>query len=575
MNPGSPRRHFGRRSKWPGWVSADHLLCLLLTLTIAVAVLQPIRTYDLWWHLATGRLILEQGRIPSAEPFSFTRQGTPWLDHEWLFQILCFLIYRLAGWPALLLADLLLILGAFALLFGILRHEGCGVSLACPILLLSVAGARFRFDPRPEILSLFFLVLLCSLLRSSREPGMWRKAWALPPLFLLWANLHPAALLGAVLLFLWLAGEGIQAITQRRSDAGDPRRTLVALVSPLMLLANPGGWRLLVVPMTLRRIVSSGHAPNLEWEAPTFRDFPLLYLAVTVSFLLLLVGWRELDLAAVLVMTAGAALALLHLRNIGFFFVLLPFGLAGPVARLSDSVRFPPRLGRALCASLLALVGLLFARGNVLAGERGYLASVAPERAVDFIQARGIGQRLFNDVKFGGYLIWRRYPERRVFIDGRNEIYDTLLAEIFQGLRSWEEWESLLKRHGIDAALLRRGQVQAVEYPPATPGGMKRREMRAFSAAYFQISRWALVYWDDQALLFVRRDDPASEALLRGEYRFVNPDDVAHLEVLIRNGDVERNLVLKELARKRAEDPSCLTAQVLLEQFAGSDSREN
>src|SRR5262245_14012004 len=85
--------------------------------------------------------------------------------------------------------------------------------------------------------------------------------------------------------------------------------------------------------------------------------------------------------------------------------------------------------------------------------------------------------------------IWR-LPDHRVFIDGRNEVYDTLLAELFAALGSWERWEALLARYEIDAAMLRRGQLQAVQYPPETPGGEPRRGMRAFSAAYFQPSRW-------------------------------------------------------------------------------------
>jgi hypothetical protein len=202
---------------------------------------------------------------------------------------------------------------------------------------------------------------------------------------------------------------------------------------------------------------------------------------------------------------------------------------------------------------------------------------VAPEKAVDFLERRGIGERLFNDVKFGGYLLWRRYPARKVFIDGRNEVYDTLLAEIFRALGSWKEWENLLSRYGIDAALLRRGQMQPVLYPPSIPGGVERKELRAFSASYFQASRWALVYWDDQTLLFVRRNDPAAAPLLEEEYRLVNPDDVPYLLSRVARGEVNRRDVVQELDRRLGQDPDCLSARRLRALFlalpAGPSSR--
>jgi hypothetical protein len=185
---------------------------------------------------------------------------------------------------------------------------------------------------------------------------------------------------------------------------------------------------------------------------------------------------------------------------------------------------------------------------------------------VDFLEDHGIGGRLFNDVLFGGYLVWRRYPEHRVFIDGRNEIYDSLLAEIFDSVNDGEKWKLLLQRYEIDAALLRRGQMQAVRYPPLVPGGAVTTELRAFSASHFPASDWALVYWDERALLFVRRDDPAARPLLQAEFR-VNPDDVPHTLSRLARGDLDRQKVLEEMDRKIGQEPDSPTALRLREMF--------
>ena len=56
---------------------------------------------DTWWHLRTGEWILEHGRIPQTDPFSFTRLGEDWRIPGWLVQAPMAWMYRLGG-PGLL-----------------------------------------------------------------------------------------------------------------------------------------------------------------------------------------------------------------------------------------------------------------------------------------------------------------------------------------------------------------------------------------------------------------------------------------------------------------------------------------
>jgi hypothetical protein len=550
-------------------IDRRYLPVALFGFALAAAVLQPIRSYDLWWQLATGKWILEMGSVPREDPFSFTRPGAPWVDHEWLFQVGAYLLHSAGGWRALLGMDLLLTAGVFGILGIRMRRERVGAGWTLLVLLLSLAGARFRLDPRPELAGLLLTAALLALLQASREEGRGRLAALAPLLFAVWANLHPSVLLGAAVTGLWLAAELAGARVRGAPLPGGGLRFGLLVASPLFLLANPYGHRLLAVPFHLRSIVSSGHAPNLEWAAPGFRDFPLLYLAFGLAVAVAAAGWRRLDPAPACAAVLCAVLAFLHLRNIGFFFVALPIALAGPIASLAGQVRIPERAVAMTAAAASLLVGILFVGSNRVEGRDGYLARVAPEKAVRFLEENRIGERLFNDVKFGGYLIWRRFPARRVFIDGRNEVYDPLLREIFAALGTWEEWEAFLSRHRIDAALLRRHQMQPVRYPPETPGAPGRTDLRPFSSAYFQASRWALVYWDDAALVYVRRDDPAGAALRDVEYRWVHPDDAVHLMGRLARGEVTREAVLAEIDRRLAEDPACRTARRLRELFQG------
>ena len=580
------------------------ILGSLLAVATVAATIQPVRSYDLWWHLATGRIMASEGRIPEKDPFSFTRAGTDWLDHEWLFQKLAYQGYRVADWRLLLPGTAAIGLGTYLLLAlslrGRMREAGAGWLL----LALSLAGGRFRFDFRPEMLSYFFLAAVFAILEGSRHEKRAGLAWLLFPLFALWANVHPAALLGAASVFAWLAGEWIQLRLEKRPAPIRSARFWIALGSPLALLLNPGGWRLMMVPIEIRRIVASGHAPNREWFRPQWQDFPLFFGSVALGLLVLTIpicsalvspllakrrraigpqsmapsqeggvggalrsALATIDWAPTLVLGLMTWMAFQQLRNIGFFFLVLPLALARPVSLLLEKGRVPAWAAGALGGVVLVLLTPVFLREAPSWNEESLLAQVAPEKAIRFLQEHRVGKRLFNDVKFGGYLIWRRYPEYRVFIDGRNEIYDPLLKTIFAALGEGRRWEAMLDGLEIDAAMLRRGQVQKVEYPSATAGAMPRRETRAFSVAYFQRSSWALVYWDDLSLIFVRRGDPAYAGLLKEEYQVVNPDDAPHLVQAIRSGQVKVEEALREVDRKLGEDPRCVTALALRRQL--------
>jgi hypothetical protein len=191
---------------------------------------------------------------------------------------------------------------------------------------------------------------------------------------------------------------------------------------------------------------------------------------------------------------------------------------------------------------------------------------------VNFLEREGVDGRLFNDVRFGGYLIWRRHPAAKVFIDGRNEIYGDLLRDIGHALEGPVSWKTLIDSHGIDAAFLRYPPaLQKVVYPGLN-GGPPRTGERAFSSAYFPAPDWALVYWDDDAMVFLRRSKENDDVIRRLEYRAINPDDWRYLwgSVLIQRIPVRP--ILLEIERKLKEDPGCVRARELMLRFAAFDA---
>jgi len=577
----------------------DRIALLALTgLLAAAASLTPIRNYDYWWHLKAGEWILQHRAVPRADPFSFTRPGTPWVDHEWLSQVLLFLGHRIVGAEGLVVLKAAGVALLCVLIARHLRRAGCGPAGAAALLVTALLGAAVRLDVRPELATLFLAPLLVDVALRARARDEARWLLLVPPVVILWANLHPGAVVAPLLLATGWAGTTIADLAARRAPSGSPgfsapaaggapetaraygkRLGFAAIGAALSVGINPYGFRLYAVPFEIAGLLRRLPAANLEWDWPRPALFPVFWIAFIAT--LAVCAWRprRIDPFATPILLLAGFLAARHLRNVGLFFVLLPFGLGAPVAALTCAWRarraaVRERPAPAVRVSFVTAAALLAAGVPLLAWlppginwGLGVAAANEPAGAVDFLERARVGRRLFNDVRFGGYLIWRRYPGAPVFIDGRNEVYGPLMEEIFAALKEAPRWEALLERYAIDAAFLRYPPTLQKVLLPAAGGGPPVAAERAFAAVYFPRQDWALVYWDDTAMVVARRIPEYESVIARCEYRAIHPDDWRDLLSGVRAGRVAVEPILREIDRKLEEDPSCERARRLRQLF--------
>jgi hypothetical protein len=557
------------------------ILILLLLILGAAATLSPIRSYDYWWHLRTGALILQQRAVPVADPYSFTAAGAPWIDHEWLFQIGLYLAHTALGPSLLVLLKSALVLAICLLFWRHLEREEHGAAGAAVLVMLSLVGASFRLDVRPELATLLLAPLALLLAIRARESDRIAPLAGIVGLVALGANLHVGILLVPLFLLLGLVASFAAALLRGRSAGRfELRLAVTTACSGLALGCNPYGFRICAVPFELQRLLAGLPWPNQEWIRPVPSEFPLFFVVAGVSLLVLLAGWRSVDPVTAPAFLVAMGLAFLHLRNIGLFFMLLPLGLARPLRGLVDALKKMPIYARGtgqgrvrpgfILAAVMLLTGvpILFGLPPQPALGLGMARDNDPASAVEFLAREKVGRRLFNDVRFGGYLIWSRYPEERVFIDGRNELYGDLMRALGRALNTPQAWKAFLDQHGIDAAFLRYPPtLQKVTYP-APGGGPPRVGERAFSAAYFPSAEWALVYWDDDAMIYLRRTAEYESVIKRLEYTAVHPDDWRYLWAGVLIQRIPVGPILAELDRKLREDPGCLRASQLMQRFA-------
>ncbi len=474
------------RNAWPLAVSAA---------LFALAVGLPASDPDTWWHLASGRWMVEHRDVLRVDVFSSTATGEPYALGEWLGEVVLYLIFAAASWPGLLvLRAALVAVAAFAVTRSALR--AAPPAIAIPVAAVALLLSKPIWTDRPQLFTLALFPVLLELLLSARAGSRAALVAAVPLLFV-WSDLHAGYALGLALLWLF----AIDAFLERRATAP---LLVTAVVATLLLSANPGA-------LSLARSIShvAGATRGIVEESPVdvLTPFGALFaLVVAVTLAAFLRGGGSLLAAIVLVPMLGLALsAQRHIPLFGFAavpFVSEPLRAFAPQlggvlaaarsrmgersrassrrqparhveapdgegrrqARASARDANPPRQRRRRQrTALFALALWIAALASIATIPTTPDVSAYPAAALATLRStRGI---LLNEYTWGGYLIWNA-PERPVFVDGRLFPFatDGVLAQYRAALVVLPGWRATIQKWNVSQALLRpdRPLVQAL-----------------------------------------------------------------------------------------------------------------
>ncbi|MFQ5669625.1 MAG: hypothetical protein ACE5HD_03775 [Acidobacteriota bacterium] len=533
-----------------------------------------IRSFDFGWHLRAGESILEHhGRPPRADPIAYTSGSAEWIDHEWLFQLILALLVQAGGLKgAWLLKQTLILVGVLVPAAWLLRMNHSPLAVAS-LGVLALAGGRFRFSARPEMVAVAFLPALLIVLvvahRRARRGARMVPLLALVPILVLgWVNLHLSALLAALLVVVFALAVLIE---QRGTDRISRPFLVTAVLAGAALLANPYGTRLLAVPFSIHTALTSGGLTNPEWGSALHSRFGLFWtvlLAAGTGLLLARRAGRRMVLpvaacAAVLAVAGGAAA-----RTLSCFYMALPVcALAVTTGKQSGAAQ-EVRAGWRGRVSAGAAVGLpLLAAGLFMLFPGGAPGGVGlapgrfPEAMASTYQEMGLRGPIYNPVRFGGYLSWALAPQK-VFIDGRNEVHGELLSRLAacRMATRLECWDRLVERWDTQAAFV---EYDPRRIPVRLPDG--RFISRSVSSVYFRRDSWALVDWDDVAMLLVRRGGRNAERIDGQEDRVLMPEDPEYFYRELRAGRIDWREAQREVSRRLARHPDSRKARLLQE----------
>jgi len=450
---------------------------------------------DVWWHVATGELILSTGTFPRTDPFSFTAGGNDWIAFEWLGDVFLALTNRWAGLTGLMVVFLTTSACVLLLLwycsFARTGNSKTGFTATIAVLPLAILPLTLR----PQIFGYLLFAVTLTCLERFRE-GYTKTLWVLPAVFLVWVNTHGSFVVGLLTLFAYWAGGSIEiragGLASRPWTAAQRMHlAVVALLCVSVLPLTPYGARVAGNPVGVALFQPGVMADIQEWQPLTFQQaYGKFAVILLLLFLALAIVGRpvfrpeELGLFLLAMVETFA-----HVRFVVFLAPIFVLVIAAAIDRWVPPYD-PSKDKHVLNAAIMALLAIASIKAFPSRPELNQVIEHEfPKRAAwylhDHPEIRG---PLFNYDRWGGYLMTALGPEHRVFIDGRFDLYDYagVLADYGRIVEAASDTPLLLRKYGVQACLIRRDSLLA-EFLDRS-------------------SEWHRVYEDDLSVIFVRRN---------------------------------------------------------------------
>lgn len=493
-------------------ISSKKIFIILALLLLFSLMLRTPFDPDLGWHLRNGQYLVANHHVQPHDLYTFTMADYPVIMHEWLTEIVMYLLYTWFGLWALSLFFCLVAIAAFIIIGRSVRAPWEYTMIAS---LIGAIASIHVIGVRPQIITLLILALIFFILHRWRANPAYHGLYFLPLIFLFWANLHGGFFIGlfAVGLFLFLEllqkiiKEIRSLIKQKKSavwlkhiwqfllkEKGWQKLFLIFVICCLVTLINPYGYHLYdEIFNTLKD--SAGRGQIMEWQKVDYHNpnsWQMIIYAALLFFLLLFAG-RQIDFTHLIIALVFFGISLQAWRNVPLFILAsIPLWVTIVKERAGKTLSLILKKNWFLALFFIAtaIIGYQQYRNiwptlwswEAVAKTGGY-----PYQAVQFLKNHPQPGRMFNEYNWGGFLIWL-YPEKQVFIDGRTPI-----------------WRLNGKNLFLESQKFFRGEIE----PLAFLGQYDIQFILVGSqnfvlSRYLQLNGWQEIYQDNLAIILVR-----------------------------------------------------------------------
>lgn len=559
-------------------------LCLLTTFKIS-------GDDDVFWHLATGRYIVQTHNVPSTDIFGFVTQGMEWMPFEWGWDVISYIIYSFSGFTGLSVFRTFLLILIFSIFFIILRK----LKIQFTTIFIFITALAFsimdRLTPRPHLMSYLFISLLLLIIVQYRyvNRNNHRILFFIPLIFIFWANLHMGIIAGMFLFGIYILSELLMFLYPLKfSSKQIPilkkpeiiRLILIALASVIVMLINPNSYDTYIyayshTKMKMLETVNEWMSPFSSRYSESFVSI-LYKIFLFLGILILYYAYKKKDIFPALLYIGFSLYSIRAMRfTIDYIlvcFVFIVLSVDYIISNLkNESVRNftlkKPYLKILLTVIIIYCIIRIPDNKLYLQDLKYYRISgfginsdFIPTQMFDFLRENRIneiGERPFNHFGTGGFLVWN-FPESKNFIDSRN-LNDSIFFEYNTIITKKPGFEKKINEYNFDYAIYLAPDL--VRMP---------QEMEQTIISYFvkKNDDWKLVFWDDKSFLFVKNLPKFKDIINRFEYKYINPYNYGYQRNIIDNA-IKNDLqtVKNEINRKLNEDRNSIVINSILQIF--------
>ena len=463
---------------------------------------------DTGWHIRAGEYILNNKKFIHEDFFSFSRPGQLWFAWEWLSEVWFAVLNSFGGLKAVVLYCGVVITLSFTLMFRHMIWRGATPLVAIGISLIATGAASNHYLARPHVITFLFLAISLFLIDVDRtRPTKW--LWALIPLTVLWTNLHGG-------FFSLIACLGLVAIGSAMAKDWTKmwRYGILGGLCLVSSVINPYG---IALHKHMVEYLQSDWIKSVveEFQSPSFRKENVLQfeglMFLGIGFAGFLISRKKYVEALLILFWAHNALA--SVRHISVFVLVASPVIAGEISSwlrtlsngkpknsiprilesMSDDLR--PACMRASIWLVVAVFGLSM-WSDAKRWPQDFPKEKFPVAMVSKHSKLLTESKVLAPDEWGDYMIYRFFPDVRVFFDGRSDFYgQTLGKDYIALLQGSYEWEELLKKHDFTAVFI----------PPTWP----------LASILKRNSEWKTLEDDGHAILFLKRTNNGVYGKLR------------------------------------------------------------
>jgi hypothetical protein len=419
---------------------------------------------DLGRHITIGNYIINNSEIPTRDIFSHTMTGERLVPHEWLAQLAFGVFHALLELTGVVLLIAVLIAGTFILTYREMLRRNVFRILALLIAVLAAYTSSLHWLARPHIFTFLFTAVWAYQLENEKS-----KVWLFPLIMLVWANTHGAFIVGFVIWGGHMAGWLWEYLHKQSTKEIGIKLAIIGTASFVVTFINPAGWHLWSTSVGFlgsQFLVDQ----TIEYQSPNFHNWSTWPFLIMLALGILASSFNGRLRPHESILLAGwTVMSLYSARNIPLFAIITaPYigtAIQGTIEKVSSLQQVDQSMARVennlkgVFWPVLAIILLIIASYTQPNTANRFISNKFPVKATDWLKANPQEGKMFNNFIWGGYILYRMWPEQTVFIDGQTDFYGEALTREYTQVMSLDEgWEAVLAKYDVSWVIVQSSQ---------------------------------------------------------------------------------------------------------------------